>query len=195
MGRNKFFSLLFFYMSLFLMASCASPISKQLREEADQNLTFLQALETPGKYVGSIVIWGGVIIDTVNLRHRTEIIVLETPLGNGQKPKAREYSQGRFIARSSRYLDPEIYKRGRKVTIAGEIIGAETRLVDKMRYAYPVIKIKQLYVWRRESGIYPPSFFSGYYGDWYSYYPYNWGYWDAGDLDDSDFDAGDFDER
>jgi outer membrane lipoprotein len=194
MGRNGFLSFLLFCMSVFLVSSCASPISKQFREEANPTLTFPQVLENPKKYVGSIVIWGGVIIDTINLPHRTEIIVLETPLGTREKPKAREYSQGRFIARSSRYLDPEIYKKGRKVTIAGEIIGEKIKLLGKMKYMYPVIKIKQLHIWRRESGIYPPSYYSGYYGNWYGYYPYNWGYWDGGDFDEGDFDAGDFDE-
>jgi hypothetical protein len=37
--------------------------------------------------------------------------------------------------------------------------------MEKMKYTYPVTKIKQLHVWRKESGIYPPSFYSGYYED------------------------------
>ena len=189
MAANKIYRFLLLCLLLFLVSSCAYPISKQLREEANKNLLFPMVLENPTEYVGSIVIWGGVIIQTINRQDGTEIIVLETPLAGSERPKDAEYSQGRFIAKSSRYLDAEIYKKGKKITVAGKIIGKKRQSVGAIKYTYPVIKIEELYLWKKSIVFYG----SPYYGDWYwNYYPDEWGF--GGDFDEDEFYEGDFDE-
>jgi outer membrane lipoprotein len=203
MAVKKFYRVLFLCLLLFLISNCAYPISKQLREEINKNLTFPMALEDPTKYIGSIVIWGGVIIQTVNLKDGTEIMVLQTPLGGRERPEGEEYSQGRFIAKSPGYLDAEIYRRGREITVAGEIIGKEIKPLGEIKYTYPVVEIKELHLWTRER-IYYVEPYRGYYpwGYWGNY-PFGWGYWGyppdwdyfyEGDFDDGDFDEGGFDE-
>ena len=49
-----------------LVAGCAYPISKELRQKAAADLTFAMVLGNPDAYRGSIVIWGGHIIETRN---------------------------------------------------------------------------------------------------------------------------------
>ncbi len=188
-GLRKVF---FLCVSLVLIVGCASPISKQLRQEADKNLTFTMVKENPQKYKGEIVIWGGTIIKTVNLPKMTEITVLESPLGSNEKPQGKVRSRGRFIARSHKYLDREVYKKGRKITVAGEVTGKKVKPVGKMKYAYPVINIKQLYLWSRTRAVYPAY---DYYGgwDWYSPFPYSSWYDDEEDFGGGGFDEGDFD--
>ena len=85
------------------------------------------------------VIWGGRIVETIPQPEGSETIVLETPLDYEEMPEAAKYSQGRFIAKSSKLLDPEIYKKGMKITLAGEVIGKETRPLGKAQYTYPVV--------------------------------------------------------
>jgi outer membrane lipoprotein len=177
-------------LSLFLLSNCAYPVSKELRQEARKDLTFPMVLENPTAYIGSIVLWGGRIIETIPQRDGSEIIVLETPLDYLEEPEAAKYSQGRFIAKDSKLLDPEVYKKGRKITLAGEIIGKETRPLGKARYTYPVVSIKEIHLWKRQRQYYPPP----YYGwsapwpfdwDWYARYgPYPWPYYYDEDWDD-----------
>jgi len=62
------------------IAGCAYPISQQMREEAAKDVTFNMVLNNPSAYVGDLVIWGGTIIKTVNLKEGTQIFVLNTPL-------------------------------------------------------------------------------------------------------------------
>jgi outer membrane lipoprotein len=143
---------------LFLTAGCASPISKELRQEAARDLTFSMVLQRPEEYKGSTVIWGGYIIRTVNRVKGTEFYVLETPLGTRLKPEDREYSQGRFVARSSRYYDPKVYGRGRKVTIAGKVAGEQLGKVGELPYVYPLVQIEEMHLWRREPVWYPPPY-------------------------------------
>jgi outer membrane lipoprotein len=179
-------------LSVFLVGafSCAYPISSELRSEVSEGITFPMVLQNPTAYVGKIVLWGGQIIETVNFKGGSDIILLDTPLDYQERPEAAQYSRGRFIARSPEFLDPAIYKKGRTITLAGEIVGKETKPLGKIEYDYPVVQIKQLHLWKQP-----------YYGPYYYYYwgwPY-YGYWGYApyyrpyDWDfDGDFDDGDF---
>jgi outer membrane lipoprotein len=164
----------FLLLSLFVSGAfgCAYPISKELRQEATKEVTFSMVLQNPTAYVGVIVLWGGEIIETVSVQGGSEIIVLETPLDYQGMPQSGRYSRGRFIAKSSKFLDPAIYKEEEKITLAGEIIGKQTRPLGDTEYTYPVVMIKQLHLWRKER-LYPlPYYRWGPY--WYG--PYGWPY-------------------
>jgi outer membrane lipoprotein len=188
-------------LTLFLLGpfSCAYPISTELREEASEGVTFPMVLQNPTAYVGKIVLWGGEIIETVNVPGGSEITVLDTPLDYKERPEGARYSRGRFIAKSSKFLDPAIYKEGEKITLAGEIVGKEIKPLGKTEYAYPVVMVKQLHLWKRvHYGRYYPYWGGPYYGPYYDYWgyspyywPYQWGFYD--DLDEDDFDSGDED--
>jgi outer membrane lipoprotein len=185
----------FFVLVLFVAAvsGCSYPISQQLRQEARKDLTFPMILKDPTAYMGSIVLWGGSIIETVTLSEGSEIFVLQTPLDYMEMPEAARHSQGRFIAKSSSFLDPEIYKNGRKITLAGEITGKETRTLDKSQYTYPVVAIKELHLWKkRRAYVYPYPYLGWYYGPgwewgwgWYGPGPYS-PYWDEWDEESED---------
>ena len=146
---------------------CAYPVSKQVRKEARKGLTFQMVLKNPSDYANSVVIWGGQIISTENLKEGTRLTVLQTPLDSGLAPREAERTQGRFIALTPAFLDPMIYMDGRRLTIAGVIAGQETQPLGAGQYAYPVIKIREIYIWRREIAYYDYP----YYYD-HGYYPY-----------------------
>jgi outer membrane lipoprotein len=177
MTRHRFSRWFFFSLYVFAVSSCAYPISKELRE-ASKNLAFSMVLENPTAYVGSIVIWGGEIIKTTNLINSTEILILDTPLGHQGMPQGAEFSPGRFIAKSPQFLDPALYKKGRKITVAGEIIGKETKPLGKTEYTYPLVMVKQLHLWESTQhrsydynpywdryGPYYGPYYRGFYGD------------------------------
>jgi outer membrane lipoprotein len=160
---------------MLLVSACAYPISKGLRKEAEKGPGFTSVLKAPEAYRGSVVIWGGIVVETINHKKGTEVVVLQTPLDYEGEPEDSEYSRGRFIARSSAYLDPAIYRKGLKVTIAGRVISPEERKIGEMTYTYPVISIKELHLWKAQVSYYP-AYYYGY--GWYGYGPYygpDWG--------------------
>lgn len=175
MGHHRFSGVALLGLFLFMISGCASPISKELRQEASKELTFPTVLKNPTAYVGSIVIWGGKIIETHNIAEGSEILASEIPLDYQEMPEAEKYSQGRFIAKSSTFLDPVVYKKGKKITVAGEIIGKETKPLGKTKYTYPTILIKQIHLWRRMR-LYPYStpYGWGWYGSDYGPYDWDW---------------------
>lgn len=159
---------------MFLLSACAYPISKGLRKEAEKSPGFASVLKAPEMYAGAVVVWGGIIVETINHKKGSELVVLETPLDYEGEPEDREYSQGRFIARTSAYLDPAIYTKGLKVTVAGEIIKPEKRKIGEMTYNYPVISVREIHLWKVST----PYYFPYYYGyGWYGYGPYYGPYW------------------
>ncbi len=163
---------------LVLFSGCAYPISQQYREQVRPDLTFPMVLKDPQAYVGSIVIWGGMIVTTLNRPGETEITVLETPLGYEEKPMAAEYTQGRFIVRTLIFLDPAVYREGRRITVAGEVIGQEKKTLGQMEYAYPVLKAKEIHLWSREVVYaYPPDYDWWVGGGYRPYWP-GYSYWD-----------------
>ena len=184
---------------LVALSGCATyPVAKNLRQQA-KPLTLSQVAENPGASQGTIVIWGGRIIKTVNDVNHSAVYVLKLPLDRDGKPRVQGDTSGRFIASSRGFLDPEVYKRGRLVTVAGAIAGLKTEPVQKGKYTYPVVDIKQIHVWPvpREYYYYPALGGSGYYypyyPDWdWDYYP-GWGvggdwYFHGGDWDEGDED-------
>jgi outer membrane lipoprotein len=163
-------------------AGCVSyPISKQLREQAQatKDVSFLAIWQNPNAYKGRTVIWGGKILGTVNEAQGGSIYVLQAPLDYMERPQSTKFSRGRFIARGSAFLDPEVYRTGEKITVAGELSGTETQNVGKVSYAYPVVTLREVHFWRPEPAVYvaPPLWGWGWYGPYYDgfygdfYYP------------------------
>jgi outer membrane lipoprotein len=139
-------------------------------------------LASPEAHRGDVVIWGGVIIETQNRPEGTTVMVLETPLDSEGAPADAEYSRGRFLARTPSFLDGEIYQKGRKVTVAGEVVGREIQSLGDIRYGYPVLSVREIHLWREHwttygypYGSYP--YWGPYYGYWNWWWPYRrWHY-------------------
>ena len=165
-----------------LLSGCVTyPIAKNLQDQA-KPLTLSQVVADPGACQGTIVIWGGRIIKVDNDVNRSAIYVLEFPLEGSGEPQVLANTSGRFIASSKGFLDPEVYKPGRLITVAGAVAGLESEPVQKTEYAYPVLDIKQIHLWPVERRYYynPDEYWYGYYPGWYwwGWYP-AWG-WDWG---------------
>jgi outer membrane lipoprotein len=175
-SRYQYHSLLLIFLLFILLPGCAPVISKNLRAQADLSLTFQQVFQNPEAYKGKIVIWGGEIIETINQRDKTTLIeVLERPLDWTEEPKITKRSRGRFLVLAEGYLDPYIFRRGRELTVAGEILGEKSKLLAEMEYRYPLLLSKQIYLWGMHYYYhYPPPYYPYYPGGWRWGYPYRW---------------------
>jgi len=164
--------LLLFSVILFI-SGCAHVISKDLRGKADLSLTFGQVNQNPNAYKGKLVVWGGELVQTENQKDgTTQIEVFQKPLGWRGEPKDTGYSEGRFLILAEEYLDPYLFRRGKKITVAGEIQGEKIKLLGEMDYRYPVVSSKQIYLW--PVYYYPTYPYYYYYDPWWGY-PYWWG--------------------
>jgi len=128
---------------------------------------------------GSSVRWGGIIIDAKNEENRTCFEVLSRELDKYMRPKIEDRTAGRFIACKDGFFDPEVFAKGREVTLVAAIEGIEEHKIDDFNYRYPVLKVNDLVLWEERQEVlvyrdyydpfwYPYAWGSPYYG----YYPY-----------------------
>jgi len=154
-----------------LMMGCAHVISKDLRAKTDISLAFNQVYQNSDIYKGKWVVWGGEIIEAVNQKDgTTQIEVFQKPLGWRGEPYETASSEGRFLVLADKYLDSYIFRRGRKITVAGEILGEKVKPIGEMDYRYPLLSSKQIYLWPEY--YYRPYPYT-YYDPWWGY-PYGW---------------------
>lgn len=154
-----------------LMMGCAHVISKDLRAKTDISLTFNQVYQNPNIYKGKWVMWGGEIIEAVNQKDgTTQIEVFQKPLGWRGEPYEMAASEGRFLVFADKYLDSYLFRRGRKITVSGEILGEKVKPIGEMDYRYPLLSGKQIYLWPEH---YYRPYSSYYYDPWWNY-PYGW---------------------
>jgi len=150
-----------------LFASGCAVMSKDLRKETEQDLTFEQVFLNPDVHKGKVVIWGGTIVDSRNTRDGTFLEVLQKPLDMIGEPRDVDRSGGRFIAIYDGFLDSAIYAKGREVTVGGVVQGKRVLPLGEIEYSYPVIGVREIHLWPEESRQYVPHYY-------YPGYPWWW---------------------
>lgn len=139
---------------LLLLSACAGSPNYDIYG-ADRALTPQAIAARPQMATGKQVLWGGVIIKTVNLKDRTQIEVLAYPLGFDERPKIDAVPLGRFILEKDGFLEPANYASQRQITVVGAVAGTLSGQVGESDYNYPLINARQLTLWpeyRRDTG-------------------------------------------
>lgn len=159
------------------LASCAESISDKFGKQVDKNVTFEQLIKNPDQFVGHSVLLGGIIVETTNKNDGTLLEVYQTELASSGEPQNIDVSKGRFLAWDKDFLDSQIYRSGRRVTIVGTVKGVELRKIGEVDYHYPYLVIKDIFLWRNVRTRVYPRYYWDYYGPMWGYpYPYGWYY-------------------
>lgn len=175
---NRILSFILVIALMLLLAGCAHVISKEVLQDVDTSVSFVQLSKDPEAYTGKTVLLGGVIVKTVNKQEGTLLEVYQTRLDREGRPTDIDRSEGRFLGLYQDFLDSEIYKQGRQVTIAGTVQGERTQPLGEIEYRYPYLLITELHLWEEEKPVqhepYPYPL-----GLWYDpWYPRGyWGFW------------------
>lgn len=142
------------------IVGCAGAISEQARSKVTYEGAFRDLQQAPDKATGEIVMLGGKIIEVQASVDHTDLTVLQLPVSANHRPTHTDSSEGRFLLRSKRFLDPAIYSAGTLLTVVGQVQGSEERLIGKLPYRYPVIVPEEIKIWppQTESG---PGFHFG----------------------------------
>ncbi len=161
------------------LVSCVRPVlNKSYLIEGDRTVSFAALRENPDLYKGKLLIFGGVIVRTRLLEAGSQIEAMHIPVDRSGYFEDSGQSEGRFLAflpKNEAMLDPAVFRRGRRITLAAEFIGTSNGKIDEMEYTYPEFRIRQIYLWPRERYYYAPPY---YYDPWFYPFPYYyWGPW------------------
>jgi outer membrane lipoprotein len=130
-----------------ILAGCAGGISRQARSQVTYFGPFNTVQQQPDTHKGETVMWGGRVIETLNKNGSTELSVLQLELTDQGFPVDNDKSQGRFLIRSTEFMDPAIYPEGTLITVVGRVEGAESRLIGEMPYLYTVVNVIEIKKW------------------------------------------------
>lgn len=96
---------------------------------------------------GERVRWGGEIIKVEPGRDATCFEILGRELDGSARPVARDTNAGRFIACRSGFYDPEVFVKGRSMTVTGTLAGTQRGRVGEFDYTYPRVEADVVYLW------------------------------------------------
>ena len=158
-----------------VIAGCAPALSKHIRDQAKPPIPFPELQKSAERYEGRVVIYGGYILDTANNPNGSVLTILQAPLDSSNEPVSQDLSQGRFLLVSKKFLDPEIYSKGRKITVGGKVTGAVSKTLDNRLYSYPEIEALEIHLWPKEDRYVRP-YYPYYYDPWFYPWFYPWYY-------------------
>ncbi|MES9968792.1 MAG: Slp family lipoprotein [Candidatus Thiodiazotropha sp.] len=137
-----------YWSRILLLAALLQACSSQpVIPVADPTVTPQQASSTQPNPDGPPLQWGGVIIETRNLRDTTEIQILAYPLDEDGRPDTEADSIGRFIAQQPGYLELVEYRTGRQVTATGIFSAIRQGQVADSSYAFPLLQCDEITLW------------------------------------------------
>ncbi len=142
-------------------------MSSRTMAEAEPATSFPLLVARVDDFEGRLVIVGGYVLEVRNRGASTLLVVLQAPLGGGQEPLDADRSQGRFMVRHDRFLDPEVFTKGRKVTVGGIVRGLTREAIGDDLYGYLTLESREIFLWEKET--YPPPARPPYYRP----YPYD----------------------
>ena len=134
---------------LLTLAACAPAPIYQTNANS-MVATPAQVAQTPERYSGNQVVWGGRIVHVGNFPDHSEIELLGYPLDSSQRPQARDSGGGRFIAVLRGYVEPLAYPAGALMTVEGKLNGTRAGKVGEADYLFPLVDVTQSHVWTAE---------------------------------------------
>ncbi len=139
---------------LLSLAGCARPFPSHITDQVDRRITYADLSKDPEGYKGKWVMFGGSIVGARTERDgRTFLEILQKPVDRDGRPYYRsDETGGRFMAVSSEFMDPAIYRRGRLITVVGEVVGESVRPIDQLTYRYPLLAVQAVHLWEPNYG-------------------------------------------
>jgi len=145
-----FRSLLLAGVSLAVASGCASRLPESIQADSSELTSFAQVMTNPEATQGSLVRWGGIIAEVRNRADHSEIEVVAFALRGTGRPYVSDNTPGRFRVRLEGFADPEIYAKGRTLTVLGTYQGLVTDTIDEYEYSFPTVVSRGVQLWSEE---------------------------------------------
>ena len=145
-----------------LLSACSGLLPSAVRDVPVTDVSYRQASRDLNHYKDTSVRWGGVIIEVDNEENFTLVQVLSYPLDYFGEPKLNKPAEGRFVIKSTKFLDPAVYAKNREITVAGKLEGDIQRMIEKKTMLLPLLASSALYLW-------PPVYQNDPYGYGHGY--------------------------
>lgn len=151
--------LLLYSLLIFALCGC---VSSNILNVENANADPSPEQISKGRDIGAAqVVWGGVIVDSQNLQHYTQLEVLAYPLRRQLQPDTSKTSIGRFILRHTDYLETEDFAPGRKLTVVGTVQRLSRHTIGDASVDVPMLQSEELHLWPVNDELSQPQFSFG----------------------------------
>ena len=151
---------------MLMLVSCSNSVLRSdLLEKGIRDVSIVQMAQNPSLHQGKLFILGGSIVST-NLTETGSLVeAIHIPVDAKGYLRETAPATGRFLAFYARelgVLDPVVYKAGRRVTLAGELVEMRPGRIGEMEYVFPYFNVRQVYLWEegQPRSLFPSTFFS-----------------------------------
>jgi len=158
----------YFLLLCLLLVGCSS-LPPTIENPPAIDLAYSYAIQDPARYKNVPVRWGGLIAEVETEQNESFLQVLLYPLNSYGRPLLDEQPQGRFVVKSTKFLDPLVYAKNSEITVAGSLSGNINRTIGKKVMSLPLVLSTTLYLWP----VYDVNNYYGYGGYGYGGYGYS----------------------
>ncbi len=148
-------------LAAWLVSGCASPVPVAVRIPVEPEVSVVAVQQAEQEAIGSLVRWGGRILEVRNTTKTTRVFILSAPLTEDGQPMAGANSSGRFIAELPGFRDPTGFPIKRNLTVLGSVVGLESHPIGEFDYPYPVIDVQAHYLWPVQEPAIRPMLYPG----------------------------------
>lgn len=146
--NSKMRALFFLLFSSLIFSSCGPKVvPEDLERKIEKEISFNEVKKNPESYKGKRILVGGEIIEIRNLQDKTEIQILQKPLGRDRAPLNVDESDGRFVLIHPSFLDPSVFRSGRRLTAVGLVEGTRSEQVGGAQMVEPVLQSEHIHLW------------------------------------------------
>ncbi|ADH84829.1 outer membrane lipoprotein Slp [Desulfurivibrio alkaliphilus AHT 2] len=163
--------LLFMVPAGLWLAGCATQVPAPIRQAPVLDPTPEEVRAAPLRFEEATIRWGGGIATVENRIDHALIHVVSRPLGRNGRPRDTDAGYGRFLARVPGFVDPEIFKPGRELTVSGRVAGIKHLAVGEFEYPYVLVDVEVKYLWPVHEPVRDP------YHPYPHYYPFHYDPW------------------
>lgn len=132
--------------SLLGLVGCAPVLSQKVLKQAGEPVDFADLQAHPESWQGKVVILGGTLLQVHEEPGGSVLEILERPLDYRLRPIPGDLSRGRFLVRLAGEADSRVWTPGRWLTLAGRVVGVETRPIGQTAYRYPVMTLEEVHL-------------------------------------------------
>jgi len=137
-----------FGAAILALSGCASQLPESIRGDGSKLTTYTQVQAASVETIGEQVRWGGVIAEVRNGENASELEVVGFRTRSAGRPEVNDDSYGRFRVIVNGFVDPEVYAKGRLITVLGTYTGIERGTIGEYNFDFPVVRASGMELWR-----------------------------------------------
>lgn len=140
------FKRLFLIAASLLLGAC-STLPPAFEDARIKDVSYAQVSADAEPYTNQLVRWGGIVVEVKKEGDDNMMQVLSYPLDSYGRPDIDKPSEGYFLVKSTKKLDPKIFFASREIVVVGVIEGKTEPSAESGRTGLPLLNATAIHPW------------------------------------------------